>query len=545
MINDIQDKKDLLKRFNEQQNDILSDPRYAIDITTGKVKFLINVIDIYNTIDKKQASTNISNLKQYKAKIKQYLDKEYNNTSNDIQKDIMQFNTDFRAFYLMTANTIINCYQESNKIEIANIYADALSIIIQDKYNSVGYDSFITLDYIDSLQQKDLEDIQKALKQRKKITNIKDICYKIIYKNCIDHLNKCIQDNESYYISLDKLITDIHKKIYKIVDIFTNKSNAINSITDTHTLTRVNLPPNTTFNFDIMKLFNNIYPNYKFKSIDEDRHKRYDIKSKLMLDIDVSSMEDIRLIDFIKSGNIQLYPIQSALINNFIKIRDYNNTMDKVIPLLSVLKQSTEDKQMRLPTSKKDLNLYDDFMLFFNKCKIQINIIDRDTNKSVFEILEPIPLLSNTPAVKEGKYGYIIGNSILNILKNELDNLNETPRETTHLTDKQYLNAPIPKTAPYINMVNYIQPKIAQMINSYNKRNTYNSKIDITCLYDFQALYKKQLKANKNDKNDVREMLNKYLDYLIKKGLIKSYKPIIKGKEINAYQIIINQNAKI
>ena len=99
-----------------------------------------------------------------------------------------------------------------------------------------------------------------------------------------------------------------------------------------------------------------------------------------------------------------------------------------------------------------------------------------------------------------------------------------------------------------INLIQYIYPKIASMINTYKTKNKYQSKIDITCLYDFQAMYNKHPRATKEDKRDVRDMVNEYLEQLIQKQLITSYKPILKGKEINTYQIIINishTNAKI
>lgn len=349
-------------------------------------------------------------------------------------------------------------------------------------------------------------------------------------------INELIKEIEDLKIEQEKLQEQINK-----YDIDTpNTNNIVKSTTK--------LPPSINIDFDIMKLFNNIYPNYQFKSIDDDRHKDIDIKAELMLDLnvnDVSDMEDLRLINFLKSGKIQLFPIQSALINGFISIRDFNNDADKTIPLLSTLKYITENKSMRLPTSKKDLSLYEDFMLFFNKCKIQIKIINRNTKEVYFEILKPIPLLANTPTFKEGKYGYIIGNSVLNILKNELDNLYNTPRQTTHLITKQYLNSKLPNTPPMINITQYVYSKIATMINTYQKKSTYQPKINIECLYDFQALYKKHPKADKQDKQDTREMLNKYLDHLINTELIVSYTPIQKGREINIYKIEINKKAKI
>ena len=96
-----------------------------------------------------------------------------------------------------------------------------------------------------------------------------------------------------------------------------------------------------------------------------------------------------------------------------------------------------------------------------------------------------------------------------------------------------------------INITNTIYPKIATMINTYKNSGTYQSKINIESLYNFQAVYQKHPKPNKEDKRATRDMLNKYLDNLIDKELIVSYEPITKGKEITTYKIEINKKAKI
>jgi hypothetical protein len=310
---------------------------------------------------------------------------------------------------------------------------------------------------------------------------------------------------------------------------------------------KIKLPNRYSIDIDIMQLFNNIYPNYKFKSIDDNRHKDYDIKSKVMLDFnndDVDNLEDLRLMNFIKNGNIQLFPIQEFLINGFISIRDEQGT-DKPIPLLSNLKYINEDSKMRLPSNKKDLQLYEDYMLFFNKCKIQVKIINRKTNEVIFELLKPMSILQNTPYTKEGKYGYYIGNSVINILKDELDELYDAPKITSHLTTKQYLKSSKPSTPPMINVKAYLYPKIATMINTYKTKKTYQNKINIEKLYDYQAFYKKHPRPNADDRDKTRDYINSYLDDLKKKGLIISYKTINKGKNITTYQIEINKDASI
>ena len=131
------------------------------------------------------------------------------------------------------------------------------------------------------------------------------------------------------------------------------------------------------------------------------------------------------------------------------------------------------------------------------------------------------------------------------LLKNELDKIYTTPHQTSIKTNKGYLSSKLPTTPPTINITQFIYSKIAQMINSYQRIGKYNGKVNITTLYDFQALYQKRYKPNKDDKDKVREMLNKYLDSLINKGLIKSYTAIKTGKEINQYKIEINKDAKL
>ena len=82
------------------------------------------------------------------------------------------------------------------------------------------------------------------------------------------------------------------------------------------------------------------------------------------------------------------------------------------------------------------------------------------------------------------------------------------------------------------------------MINSYNKRGTYNGKINIQPLYDFQALYNKHPKPTKDDKQKVRENLNKYLDAKIKNNLIVKYDVVDDKKDITQYKVEINKNTK-
>ena len=575
LIEQTEENKELIDKIKQDQEQKLKDINYAIDLNTGDVKqnthtaFIIN--NIYPTnkntsreLHDKLYSYYLENIQDFKKDIQKYKNKTYK-TIKPLQNNIYIFNKMFDVVYYNGFNlrvkdllndSIKNAYIEQRaraftQIQCTNIVNMDIKAFLEcntkDLINNSTDIMILNASDLTTIQQQmikvyDNEDTDKNT------TNLYNFIYDIILNLITNEIQQEIQDNYKFYGKLHQLYQDIDTDIKEIINNFKSASDKLNAKNEIAiSKSYVKLPPNYSIDFDIMRLFNNIYPNYKFKSIDADRHKKIDIKAQLMFDLDINNtdnLEDIRLLNFIREGNIQLYPIQSALITNFIRLRDYNNT-DKAIPLLSALKYTTENKDLRLPTRKRDLDLYEDFMLFFNKCKIQIKIFNRATGEVYFEILKPIPLLANTPAYKEGKYGYIIGNSVINILKNELDNLNDTPKQTTHLLDKQYLTPKTKSTPPMINLIQYIYPKIASMINTYKTKNKYQSKIDITCLYDFQAMYNKHPRATKEDKRDVRDMVNEYLEQLIQKQLITSYKPILKGKEINTYQIIINKNAKI
>ena len=594
LIDTLNDNKEIVEQIKQDHESELKTIDYAIDVKTGKVKdndmfyFYSEHQDINTSRNQVSEKTKqlrrkitlsmIDEIKDYRASIKKYKNKKYTNLDK-LNKDIYIFNTYFDNNYYNGFNTRAKDLLDTDIAkEFIQRQASAIAHIQADSIIKIGIDKFIKLDLKDIYAKQlandkgketnlyiyidlsDLENIQDFYKANDLGTGFNEVIlrqaiYQLIINDIADNVNQDIKENKDIYNELHKLYTKVNQDILDIVSNFKTSNDSLTIGTSLQVLSNtpivrnnLKLPQMRILDFDIMKLFNNIYPNYKFKSIDDDRHKEIDIKAELMFDLDLENtdnLEDFRLVDFIKRGNIQLFPIQSALIEGFISIRDTNQATDKAIPLLSTLKYINDDKTMRLPTKKGDLELYEDFMLFFNRCKIQIKIENRKTKEVLFEILKPIPLLANTPAYKEGKYGYIIGNSVLNILKNELDEIYSTPKITTHQTSKQYLNANLPHTPPITNMTQFIYPKIAQMINTYKTKKTYQGKVNISNIYDFQALYRKHNKPTIDDKRDAREMLNKVLDYYIKIGLIISYEPIKKGRDIEVYKIEINKNATI
>lgn len=570
------------------KNSILLNANQMINLN-GKIDIDILINDFIQTLDKKvsKSNKNYTDIKLFKKDTEKQTLKDINSYINYLKKvnddDISNITADDLKNKAIEFNlNLLNVFLSDIKINAIDLidtsddYASNLASVIADlqmfEIKKIGIDAFIKLDLETDTSLKQYMQITSLKNAQKDISDelidisddattdalLKTILFSNQLYDSILQTEHIIENNKKYYVNIHKKYKTINKLIKEIDKKYTQRDNELSDVFNTNTdnaivikKDNIKIPKIYDIDFDIMKLFNNIYPNYKYKSIDDNRHKDLDIKAKLMLDLDVdteditTNMQNMRIINFISSGNITLYPIQNALINGFIKIRDNQDTIDKVIPLLSTLKYITDNNTLRLPTNKKDLALYEDFMLFFDKCKIQVKITNRKTKDVLFEITKPIPLLSNTPAYN-GKYGYVIGNSVINLLKNELDNIYETPHQTTIKANKGYLSTKkLPTTPPTINLTQTIYSKIAQMINSYKTKQTYQPKINIISLYDFQALYNKRHKPNKDDKSKVREMLNKYLDSLIDKGLIKSYTPINEGKEINQYKIEINRDANL
>lgn len=482
---------------------------------------------------------------------------------------VKQFNEFYDFHYLQGFSLKVkDLLNDDIKKEFIKNYATAYKQVQVSDIEKIGIKEWLNSD-LDTIQDfnfnldKDiLKDIQIKINNYISDENISDeiiiskklddLIYDANLKRFTNEVDTYINDDKEYYKKAHRLYQEIDKKIIDIVNWFKDKSDELNNngiVVSKNKITK--LPKSICYDFDIVKFFSNVYPNYKYKSIDDDRHKRYDYKAQLILDIDIENpktMEEIRLSNFLSYCNdIQLHPIQYTIINSAIDIRDLNGA-DTITPLLSIIKYYREDKNMRLPTNKKDLQLYEDFMLFFNYCKVSFYIKDRQTGEMIIDPTPPIALLEND-AISGKKYGYWIGRSALNFFKEQYDALEgiDTPRITTHQTSKKYLNYSRSKNLVMDNVVQFIYPRITQMINSYKKNKKYQPKINISYLYNFMILYKRdkynKLKTqviDKSDKNDVKEYVKSYLNDLKAKELIKDY---TNDKDI--FKIEINKNAKI
>jgi len=519
-----------------------------------------------------------------KGKLKQDISKVDKQGLKDL---IVDNNKEFLKTYITgIKNNALDLGDENTRYGYANRLTKALIDLQQQEINKINIIDFLKLDlktrkrpFMYYVNVSYIINVQCVLENyfiKNKINDNfdKDIINRIIsntlhtdiLKDQLKRVDRIYKESKKQYddrhkkrLEIDNLLKNIVNKYKEHQDYLDSKIDTLLIENDTENdakivihKTNTKIPTFYSMEFPIMNLFNNVYPIEKYKSTDDNRHKDIDIKAKLILNLNDKNnddptiqMENLRLINFVENGNITLFPIQGALINSFITLRDLNASTDEFIPFLSVIKYITQNKLLREPKSKKDRALYEDFMLFFKRCKIQVKMVNRKTTEIIFETKKPIPLLENTPVIKNDRFGYIVGNSIINILKGVLEELTDKPYKLTTQTSKGYLKTKLPPTPPTMNLVQFIFPKIAQMINSYKTKGKYQGTINITKLYDFQALYNQRTKPTKDDRDKVRNMLNNYLDELKNKKVIDSYKALDDKKTITQYKIIINKDANL
>lgn len=542
-------------------------------------------------------------IKELKERLKQDLT---GISQEDLTKLIIYHNNQFlNAYMFHIQRSALDLADEGVRFNYAKRLTNALIEIQLQEIQKYGIENFLkadinnlSSDFIPYISKESLKTLQsevndeiddyisymKADAKFSKISKSKDeIIYDfisiklgtILLYEQVERAEKVYQNDKEFFDkrhkkreTINQLLKDISKKYQKIQDILTP-----NNDTTTKDTTKTNndivirtmqdmimssvsdkrfylkSPKEYIYDFDVLELFSNVFPNDKYKDIN-DRHNPHKIEARISLDIadtddTIRNFENMRLFSFLRDNKISLYPVQSAIISAFIQIRDNQGSMDSVIPLQSTLKVVSKNREYKKTTNKKDIELFRNYMLFFNRCKAHIIIRNRKTNEIEFAMENPIPLLENTLVYKNGDFGYIVGRSVINILKNEYDSIREKRNITTFQANKKYFKTKLPNSLAGYNLQESILPKIAQMINSYNKRGKYQSLINIEQLYSYQASYNKHFKPTKDDKNTVREMLNTYLDGLIKNGIIDKYEPIKKGKEINQYRITINKDAKL
>lgn len=365
------------------------------------------------------------------------------------------------------------------------------------------------------------------------------------------------KERHDLYTQADALIVDIERLISE-----RDAHIQSNSKIDAYKKRRPKSPsakiPNIQrIDLDLTKFFNSEYIINQPKKIDENAHKKdLTIDATLIYDKnDLEDLEDVRFSTMIlrdkdtKKESVQLYALHYALLSGFIDIRDENKNIDKSIKLQDVLRYITDDMSYKLPTNKKSLQYYEDLLLFAKKFKATFTITETETGEELFRLLDPIPLLENYKAFSErtGEYEYIVGNSFITAFKTKMEEIYGTQKAdkkanlTSKTRDKALFKDGQRNDPPIINAKYYIYPKIMQMINAVNKNKVTNGIINIEPIYKHYATYRGHTAPTKDDKQDARTCINKFLDHLIGKGLVKSYEPLKDKKtgEILQYKISV------
>lgn len=364
------------------------------------------------------------------------------------------------------------------------------------------------------------------------------------------------KERHDLYIKIDTLTVEIEQLITTYDTQIQSKSKI-----DAYKKKRAKSPklPNVqVINLDLAKFFNNDYILNQVKKIDENAHKK-DLTIEATLICDSNDLEDVRFSNMIvKAGgqeSVQLYPIHYALLSSFIDIRNANGNIDKSIKLQDALKYVTDDMSYKIPTNKKSLQAYEDMLLFAKKCMALFTIIDNETGEELFRLLDPIPLLENYQAYSESKgdYEYIIGNSFITAFTTKLHEIYGTDitDKKESLTSKAFSKGLLKdgqRNDPAIlNMKWYIYPKIMQMINAVNTNKATNGIINIDIVYKCFATYRGHTAPTKDDKQDARASINKYLEHLKTNGLVKSYEQIKDKKtgEILQYKVAVMSDREL
>ena len=585
--------KDLIEIKRKQLEDALKKVDYCITkddkvLQNDDIVFFVNNKSI-NPLNSKNMEVDLSDayikdMQNFNKKVRAYLRREYT-TKKELEDAIYEFNKMFHNEYLHRLNNQVkDLLNEDIKSNYLNKYASAFTMVQMqeikkiadtdkdfmllnlDDASDINFNCIVSIDILKKAQEDTREFLKKADNKRQDLPEdvrefiddfnrddmefiIEKKLHNALYQAQNNQIIKDILDNEEYYKKIHRLYKTIDKNIIEVIETFKNAS-AILDISlkpQVQKIAKINsrglkIPKEYDINFDISKLFDNIYQIDKYKSIDPDRHKDLDIKAKLLCDKDNLTLDEIVLVEYIKDNIIQLFPIQQALIQSFTDIRDLNP--NKPIPLLKALKRITTNNKMRLPKSKKERQAYEDMMLLFNKLEVMVKIVDRKAKQTIFETIDPIPLLKNYRTINYDEFGYYIGNSIITILEDVFDEIYEIPHKTTlkDTTAQKLLLNNQTDTQPVINMKKFIEDKILIMTNTYKRLGTYQSKINIQTLYSYQAFYNKHNKPNKDDRRDAREKLEVFLNSLIDKGILVSFQAIEDKKtaEINNYRLKLN-----
>lgn len=476
----------------------------------------------------------LNEIDSYTTYLKDTLDADISNVNADELKQLsLDFNKMFLTKFIGGIKTNIIDLIDS-KENYANHLATALVDLQALEIVKIGIKTFNDLDLIKDnsikqyMQLNDLLEIQKTTRlinakdlEKVDIPIIKQLLYEKQILQSINQVEQIIKDNKKYYQDLHKkydiingLIADIGKK-YKLKDDELSKyANAV----------APKQAKDKSINLHLAKMFNNTYPLNKYTSIDKNKNEKYDIKLKISYDNDFKDLRDVIFIDEINKKQLSLLPIDLAL---FIGFTTLNNTNGGNIPitLTDAFKFISEDKKMRIRKGQKAYELYDEKMQLFKSFKVKSIIKDRETNKTIIEFKDAIPILENyrVHLASRNDMGYIIGASAILSILNFLSEQEDIDYLTTFRTANNYINDSQSNTIETLNMKYYLIIKILQMGNASKRGIKYNPHINLNDLYNQTAQLKGVSELSRDDKKRLRDKIDIYLNHLKSNNLLTTY----------------------
>lgn len=458
-----------------------------------------------------------------------------NVSSDELKRLTIDFNKVFLTKYVSGINTNIIDLMDK-KDNYANHLATALVDLQAIEILKIGITTFIDLDLNKSsdadfkqyMQTKTLKKLQELFKTTKiKLSNnmdtnaIKPLLYQVQIIDSIKQVETIIKENKSYY-------EDLHKKyetIHKLLDVVSNKYNERDKeLSKYSNAVAPKQAQNKQINLHLTKIFNNTYPLNKYTSIDKNHNEKYDIKLKVSIDEEFKDLRDIIFVDDINKKQISLLPIDLALFIGFTSINNINGG-NVPITLTDAFKYISEDKKMRIRKGQKARQLYDDKMQLFKSFKVSSIIKDRDTNDTLIEFKDAIPILENYKVeIKSRKdEGYIIGASAILSILNFLAEQEGLDYTTTFSTANNYINDSQSNTIAILNMKYYLIIKILQMGNASKNSKVFNPHINLNDLYSQTALLNGKDELSKTEKQRLRGQMEIFLNHLKSNNLLKEY----------------------
>ena len=467
-------------------------------------------------------------------------------TLTDLQKLVSEYNKEFLTNYVVgIKSNALDLADNTTQLGYANRLANSLTDLQAQEIQKIGIEKFLKLDLdkkpylmIYYMDKDTLKNLQKgAIKTYnntdKEYNYVKKNREQITFDSLINDILVCnigeqIRRVKELYKSEKKFYDNRHKK-RKIIDKllidvskkYKQKSEELNKYANAVAPKQAQ---NKQINLHLAKIFNNTYPLNKYTSIDKNHNEKYDIKLKVSIDDEFKELRDIIFVDDINNKQISLLPIDLALFIGFTAINNINGG-NIPITLTDAFKFISENKNMRIRKGQKAYQLYDERMQLFKSFKVKSIIKEKDTNKTLIEFKDAIPILENYKVhiASRKDMGYIIGASAILSILNFISEYEGVDYLATFSTANNYINDSQSSTIAILNMKYYIVIKILQMNNSSKNDKVYNPHINLDDLYKQTALLKNKKELTKVEKGRVREEIEIYLNHLKSKNLLKAY----------------------